>query len=288
MNQQAQKYRSKVRDVPRQLTPTDHRAPPPPPGTIHYHSRASRLSEMLREGKHLNRAKFEEQFQGQIGALREGLDSLHAMAAVHAWTLTSWHDAIPHEANHVLISCFHKSLLNLHVALELTLDGLYGMARPHLRQAFESLMIAKLCATDPTSDIFDKWIDGLDLYFTNGIVRHIDTPDTSQFVETWGLLCRWSHATVYAAQLSMDLHTTTDESAVNLALVGVLLNFEDHILNRHILTPTVRYYAGRYGNKKKLAEAKEGVRSSLAIVREVLGPSSRRLVRDFRATWTLR
>jgi len=243
---------------------------------------------MLSEGKQLNRTKLQDHFQPQIAAVNEGLDALHALAAIHAWTLTSWHDAIPHEANHVLFACFHKTLLSLHVALELTLDGLYGLARPHLRHAFESMMIAKLCATDPSSDIFDKWIDGIDLYFTNGIIRRITHPDTSQFVESWGLLCRWSHATVYAAQFSMDLQTTTDESGVNLAFIGVLLNFEDHLLSRHILTPTVRYYAGRYGSKKRLADAKLGVRSSLAILREILGDPSRRLVRDFRATWVLK
>jgi hypothetical protein len=243
---------------------------------------------MLEDARQLNRARLPELFPAQTAAVVHGLDSLHAVAAVHAWTLTSWHDAIPHPANHVLFSCFHKTLLSLHAAHNLTLDGLYGIARPHLRQAFESLMIAKLCATDPASEVFDKWIDGLDLYFTNGILKRIAHPDTSEFSETWRLLCNWSHATVFASQLSLDLETTREETGENLAFIGVLLNFQDHLLNRHILTPTVKYYADRYGDRAKLAESKALLKSALTALQLHLGTPSRRLVRDFRATWQLR
>lgn len=288
MNSQPPKYRSKVRDELRCLIPIGHRSSPPPPGTIRYHSEAPSLSSMLCEAKELNRSDLPVQFPTLIESLIDCMDSLHSLAAVHAWTLTSWPDAVPHPANHVLFACFHKSLLNLHASHELTLDGLYGLARPHLRQAFESLMIAKLCATDPESDIFDKWIDGLDLYFTNGILKRITHPDTTQFSEAWQLLCQWSHATVFADQLSLDLETTRHEAAVNLAFIAVLFNFVEHLLNRHILTPTVKYYAKRYGSEARIMQAKSLLKASLSTMRSHLGSPSRRLVRDYRATWQLK
>lgn len=288
VNPPTPKYRSKVRDEPRYLKPTDYRSPPPPPGTIRYHSDAPLLSDMLRAAKTLNRNGLSARFSGLIASVVECMDSLHALAAVHAWTLTGCPDAIPHPANHVLFPCFHKGLLNLHAAHELTLDGLYGLARPHLRQAFESLMIAKMCATDPESDVFDKWIDGLDLYFTKAILKRLVHPDMAQFLESWGLLCRWTHATVFAGQLSMDLETTEEEAAVNLAFIGVLLNFLDHLLGRHILTPTIKYYVRRYGNEERLVRAKSSLRTSLSSLQPHLGLPSRRLVRDYRATWQLK
>jgi hypothetical protein len=243
---------------------------------------------MLQKAKQLNRANLPGLFPAQTAAVVQSLDNLHAIAAFHAGTIASLQDAAPHPANRVLFSCFHKTLLSLYAAHESTLDGPYGIARPHLRQAFESLMIAKLCATDPASDVFDKWIDGLDLYFTNGILRRIVRPDTGQFSESWRVLCKWSHATVFANQLSLDLEATVEQTAVNLAFIGALLNFQDHLLNRHILTPTMKYYAERYGDKSKLAEAKTALRISLSTLKSHLGLPAKRLVRDFRATWQLK
>lgn len=288
MNPPAPKYRSPVRDQPRLIEPTDYRAPAPPPGSIQYHSGAPDFSRILVEAKALNRKTLANLYAEETSAIARSLDALHSLAATHAWALTNWIDAVPHPANHVLFACFHKTLLSLHVAHELTLDGLYGMARPHLRQAFESLMIAKLCATDPESEVFDKWIDGLDLYFTNGVLRRIVSPDTSQFSESWRHLCQWSHATVFAAQLSLDLQTTEAESGVNLAFIGALLNFQDHLLNQHILTPTVKYYVKRYGDEERLVGAREQLKASLASLREILGAPSRRLVKDYRAKWLLK
>lgn len=243
---------------------------------------------MLQNAKQLNRENLPKLFPHQTAAIVDGLDCLHALASVHAWPLTSWHDAIPHPANHVLFSCFHKTLVNLHAAHELTLDGLYGVARPHLRQSFESLMIAKLCATDPDSDVFDRWIDGLDLYFTNGVLKRLAHPDATQFSESWSLLCQWSHATVFASQLSLDLETTQREAKVNIAFIGVLLHFTKHLLNTHILTPTVKYYARRYGDEAKAVQAVARLNSSLRTLQSHFGPPSRRLVRDYRATWRLK
>jgi hypothetical protein len=191
---------------------------------------------MLLEGKQLNRKELGEAYRAESTAIVSALDDLHAWAAFHSWTFNGWIDAVPHEAHDVLFACFHKALLSLHCTHELTLDGLYGLARPHLRHAFESLMIAKYCATDPSSDIYDRWVDGVDLYFTNGVLKKLAHPDTSEFSDLWQLLCQWSHATVFASQLSLDLQTTREQAALNLVFVGVLLHFSNHLLNTHILT----------------------------------------------------
>lgn len=243
---------------------------------------------MLAEVKSLNRVELKRLYPTVITAANDAIDGLHSLASFHAWTLTSWIDATPHAANHVLFPCFHKTLLSLHAALELTLDGLFGLARPHLRQAFESLIIAKFCAMDPQTDIFDRWIDGLDFYFTNGILKKIEAPDISQFSETWNLLCKFSHATVYANQLSLDLETTKEETEFNLAFVGAMIHCTYHLLNSHILTPTVKYHAARYGRSSRGNDAKVALKISLDTLRSAFGSASARIVRDYRSAWRVK
>jgi hypothetical protein len=272
----------------RALLSTDYRSPYPVPGAIEYHSRAPDFSTMLSDAKTLNREALGRLFLPESTAIVRGLDALHSLAGAHAWTHTFCANAGPHPADHVLFACFHKTLLSLHAAHELTLDGLYGVARPHLRQSFESSMIAKLCAVDPDSEVFDKWIDGLDVYFTNGVLRRIACPSTDQFSQSWDLLCRWSHATVYASQLSLDLKTTESGSRINFALIGVLLHFQSHLLTRHMLTPTAKYYALRYGNRERIIYSRQSLKAVLSTLYGSLGPASRRLVKDFKTKWRLK
>jgi hypothetical protein len=242
---------------------------------------------MLAEAKNLNRKELSDHYFALSKAVNDSLDALHALASFHSWTFDGWADADPHPAHPVLFSCFHKTLFSLHAAHELTMDGLYGVARPHLRQAFESLMIAKFCAIDPESDVFDKWIDGVDLYFTNAILRKLAQPLMEEFADAWRLLCQWSHATVYANQLTMDIDTTREQAGLNIAFVSVLINFAYHLLNTHVLTPSIKYYAKRYGRSDDKAP-RASLKSSMAVLRECLGPDSRSLVRDYKARWKLK
>lgn len=288
MSLPAPKYRSALRDRTRIITPAGTRRPQAKPGEIRYGSNAPLLSKMLADAKELNRSELLGLYGVESAAVVAALDHLHALAAFHSWTFEGWADAVPHEAHAVLFACFHKTLFSLHAAHELTLDGLYGIARPHLRHAFESLMIAKFCATDPDADVYDKWIDGLDLYFTNGLLRRLAHPETGEFSRVWGLLCQWSHATVFANQLSLDLETTREEASLNLALIGVLVHFTYHLLNSHILTPTIKYYSQRYREESSCAQSRAGLKVALATLREDLGPGSRRLIKDFRATWRMK
>lgn len=282
------KYRSSHRDAPRVITLAGPGTKSPKPGSIRYGSKAPSFSKMLADAKALNRTELKTQHGPDSASIIQAIDSLHALAAFHAWTFNGWADAQPHEAHEVLFSCFHKTLLSLHAAHELTLDGLYGVARPHLRQAFESLMIAKFCATDPESDVFDKWIDGLDLYFTNAILKKLAHPPIDQFSDVWRLLCQWSHATVYANQVTLNTETTVEESGLNFALLAVLLSFTSHLLNTHILTPSIKYYARRYGRSGADRDVKAKLKEALSMLQESLGSDALALVRHFKATWRLK
>lgn len=243
---------------------------------------------MLAEARELNRRVLTAEFRASNQAIVEAIDCLHALAAFHSWTFDGLAYASPHEAHNILFTCFHKTLLSLYAAHDLSVDGLYGVARPHLRQSFESLMIAKFCAIDPQSDVYDKWVDGHDLYFTNAILKKLLRPTATGFSEVWRVLCQWSHASIYANQITLDLDTTREQVSLNLALIAVFLNFTSHLLKTHILTPSLKYYARRYGEEAQDMQADVRLKAALHTLKESMGKDSRALVIDYKAKWQLK
>lgn len=277
-----------MRDKPRLIYPVDAALPELKVGQIRYGKRPPPLSQMLAEGRSLNRTALKAEFQAEIAAFVDAIDSIHALAAFHSWTFDGFAYAEPHEAHSILFVCFHKTLISLYAAHELTIDGLYGIARPHLRQAFEALMIAKFCATDPQSDVFDKWVDGQDLYFTNAILKKLAHPQTKEFAEVWRVLCQWSHASIYASQISLDLDTTREQAGLNFALIAVFTYFTSHLLKTHILTPSLKYYARRYGQGEKDKQISAKLKVALSTLKASLGSDSLALVRDYKSKWHLK
>jgi hypothetical protein len=243
---------------------------------------------MLAEAKALNRTELAKSFGRPSSAIVNSIDALHILASEHVWTFDGWLAGTPNTAHDVLFACFHKTLLSLHTSHELTLDGLYGLARPHLRHAFESLMIAKYCSCDPDSDVFDRWIDGMDFYFTNGVLKKLSAPGIGQFDEVWSLLCKWSHATIFANQMSTDLESTGEQTGVNLAVIGALLECTHHLLNSHILTPTIKYHGERFDDDLMIAQARMRLNLNFTVLREIRGSVSRKLVKEYRSTWRLK
>ncbi len=285
-------YRSKRRDQPRTVYPTaltdylslaDQKSGEPVED-ITYSPNGAPLSDVFRKTKVRNEALLSQSFAEDSGLIVATLDDVYRVACFHLWVI--WHErhATVSPVQDVLFPCFHKSLLSLCTSHDLTMAGLWGPARPHLRHAFESLMIAKFSATDPSSDIFDRWIDGVELYFANAVLKKIRHPPTDEFLNVWAVLSTWSHATVYAMQPTLGLTEAELQVTLNLAITGVLIQWAYHLLNTKIITKSVRYYAGRYGGPEDSATAR---RLRLAFTRQNvrLSRPARRLIRDFRSTW---
>lgn len=93
---------------------------------------------------------------------------------------------------------------------------------------------------------------------------------------------------MYANQLTLDLETTKEQASLNLAFIGILLNFTSHLLKAHILTPSLKYYARRYGKERGDLHADERLRSSLSVLQASLGTDARLLVRDYKAKWRIK
>lgn len=255
------------------------------PEDVDYAAPGAPLFELFRKAKIRNEAQLRDRFPEQ-NSLVSALEDTYRIACCHL--LVIWREpyATVSPVQDVLFPCFHKSLLSLCTSHDLTMAGLWGPARPHLRHAFESLMIAKLSATDPLSDVFDRWIDGVDLYFTNAVLKKIRYPPTDEFRNAWSLLSTWSHATVYAMQPTLELTEAERQVTVNFALTAVLIQCAHHLLNSHIITKSVRYYADRYGAPED-AETARRLRLTFTRQNASLSSPARRLIRDFRSSWKL-
>jgi hypothetical protein len=141
---------------------------------------------------------------------------------------------------------------------------------------------------NPDSDVYDKWIDGVDVYFTNAIIKNISYPPTEEFVQVWRLLCQWSHATVYAGQAGVRLSEAREGTIINVGFSEVFVQWIYHLMYRHMLTPTVRYYGDRYADTRKSEKARLRLKKAFKYHKKYLAPGSLRLIKDFQATWRQR
>jgi len=60
----------------------------------------------------------------------------------------------------LLFISFHKNFFTFYSAYKLTIQGLYGPARPLMRNIFEALMISKFCFLSDNPTVLKKWDSG--------------------------------------------------------------------------------------------------------------------------------
>ena len=243
---------------------------------------------MLKAGIRTNRKAFQgTQYQRFVHST-QGLDDLWRYLSRYVGIAQSLPDVVPNPAHDVIVLCIFNAMLSLYTSHKLTAEGLYGPARPHLRHAFESLVIAKFCSVDPSSDVFDRWVDGMDVYFSNSILKKIAKPSTTELAKAWSLLCNWSHASVYSGQLTMRHDKVSEHALWNLTLIAVFIQWLYHLINSHMITPSVRFYGDHYAQSQAGALAKKRLAKLFREEAAHFGPGARRLVHDFRLTWTLK
>ncbi|KMQ74074.1 hypothetical protein Msub_10245 [Marinobacter subterrani] len=283
-------YRSKSRDKPRTVygvSPFAKKKGPPPPesGKLNYHLKGHRFSEIFEASVEENRRKITSEFHDEVSRAHEVADLIYELASQYMWLVRSPLAADISPVNDILMPCFHKTQIGVYSALTMTEKGLYGAARPLLRHAFESLMIAKFCSVNNDSEIFDKWVDGLDIYFTNGVLKKIKHPDNDEFKVFWSSLSNYSHSSIYAIQPDLSVDGASSEIDLNFVFIGMLQECKYHLLIRHFVTPSMRYYQARYKDRGRVCEIKERLKQLFTESRRSMAPGAKALIRDYRAAW---
>ncbi len=187
--------------------------------------------------------------------------------------------------NQVLTPSFHKALISLSSAFFLTRHGLWGPARPLIRHSFESLIIAKFCSIHSESDVFDRWVDGVNLYFTNSVLKKIATPSTELFKNFWSLMSDYTHSSVYASQPDLLIGDSLDEAELNFVFIEMMMECKYHLLISHIITSNMKYYQAAYSDKGRAQELRKLLNSNYSASKKRMGKDGKALIRDYRSTW---
>lgn len=235
-----------------------------------------------------NSALVDAEHSSEIQLLYQGMDTIYSMASQFAWLFNNQHIANLSHANTVLFSTLHKNLIALYTSLKLTRVGLYGPARSMLRHAYEALLIAKFCSVSDSTSIYDKWKEGDIVYLSNGVLKRIEHPNTEVFSEFWGLMSDYTHATIYAQQVELNIKAVPDEVPLNLVYLRTLLDCQYHMVSRHLITPSMIYYTKRYRRgPDPLPDMRRKMRQLIKESRSTLLARPKQLIRNYCANWTL-
>jgi hypothetical protein len=184
---------------------------------------------------------------------------------------------------------FAANLVSIKTAFELTLDGVYANAMPLLRQAYEGQMLSKLCSLDPTSDVYDRWLDGQQIFFTQDVLSRITSPSTAEFKRLWQCLSRSTHASSICGQPDLANEPAVESAPLNFVFALMLLEANYHLLCSHFVNTSMRYYKREWFPDGKLSEERRLLRE-LFMQGKASGMAggARTFIKDFRARWTLR
>lgn len=283
-------YRSKRRDEPRRLRPRatlvhDPKQDRNPPGSISYARDAPPLSDTLQRGVHAHQLVLNQKLGDDLRLLEAALDDAYAYSTEHVPLMEVVPELQPNEAWQVVVPCYHLALFSLATAVFLTKSGFYGPAHSQMRLAFEALIIGKYCSVEPQSDVYDRWVDGVDLYFSNSVLKKIKKPDLAETRILWKRLCQKSHATIWSGQPDLQLADRLDDARFNLTVIGILLRWLSHLHVGHIVTPSVAYYGRRYRRTERSESARRGLRASWAWQQRTLSRDGKTLIREYVGTW---
>lgn len=281
-------YRSKKRDGPRVLRPGTWprtEASAIRPGTLNYARNSEDLGRLVERGRKHNRRYLRKELSAELRALWTALDDLYARATEHVPLLDTDPYVQPPDTWEVIAPCFHLSLTSLYVAVSLTEQGLHGFAFPHMRHACEALVIAKYCSSNPEADVFDRWVDGVELYFSNSVLKKIQSPEIFEIKLLWRSLCEKSHATVWSGQGDLAVDHRLPDIRFNLSVVGILIRWTSHLYSSHLVTPSMTYYGKRYRRTKRSELAAKRLRAFFNAQSRSLTSEGRRLAAEYVSRW---
>ncbi|MCW8929105.1 MAG: DUF5677 domain-containing protein [Gammaproteobacteria bacterium] len=286
------KYRSNVRDEPRFLNPSvssdQNELSDNKTGLLDYRSDSDTFIDIFNSSLEYNNVQIESNCTKEINRLKECFNYQYELASQYMWLIDCPVAARISPVNKVITPCFHKSLISLISAYHLTKQGLWGAARPLIRHAFESLIIAKYCSVNNESEVFDKWVDGVDLYFSNAILKNIKNPSNEQFKHFWKLLCHFSHSTVFASQPDFYIKPYVDDIRVNFVFIEMLMECSYHLLISHIITSDMKYYQSRYKDKDRASELRQLLRTNYSLSKKSMTVGAKTFIKNYRATWSIK
>lgn len=240
-----------------------------------------------------NRAKIDKDFADKLDRIHKIIDIQHqilndfsmilAIGPIFGIDIGS--------ASTITFSASTKNLIAFISTLELLRSGLHGPGRVLLRQAFEALLMAKFCSVSQDSKIYELWLEGKIIRFAKDVIHRIAVPDNTSLNNFWFHLCRYSHATTYSQQASLDSGDEDERRGVELTLVflDMLLECNYHLINIHFVTPSMKWHLAYIdeSSEVKLRGLKLNQKNLLKDNRNLMTKESRKVVNSYKRAWQL-
>lgn len=238
------------------------------------------ISEQIRIQKECVQANFGD----RLDASYIVVDSLFYQFDIILWTF--FLDGSQDVA--LLGSAVHKSCMSLLSCIELERKGLYGSSRILMRHAFEYLMIGKFYSVSKNKELLNRWIEGIG-YPMRKIFKNINKPGTEEMSRLWGVLCNFTHATIYSQQITLDSESTQKEHDINCNLIGALVEMTFHLLNMHLINPKMKSYIesveGAHDEMILINDLKAEQNRLLKLSRKNMTKATKSLIKEYRASW---
>lgn len=244
--------------------------------------------ETVEKSSARNRSLVNKSFGTDCQRLHDIIELEYRIYSHYAFIIEGWGDARVNNSTDILAPTFLNNLLSLCTSQQLTEAGHVLNARLIMRHVFEGLMIAKLSSVDHSSEVFDKWLDGVQINFTNEVLKRIRKPGTDGFKQLWRLLSECVHSSRNSIQIDLIIDSETNAEVLNLIWITMLLESNYHLLSSHLITPSMRNYHNTFAPPDDLDENLSSIRQLFKKNREIwLGKGARSFIHLFKATWTL-
>jgi len=187
------------------------------------------------------------------------------------------------------LGLYHKTILGHFAALQLLDQGLFGPARPLLRHAFESYVLAKYFIIAEDETLARRW-ERAELYVLGrDVFGKIRSPDIEPIRRFWGVLSNHTHASIVSLQGTADVGEPDHRSALEETIVQLelVLQCGFHVLNSHLITRSMVWYASYYYEEDHIPELRREIREVFKEASLTFNTRARYLIRCFRRTWVL-
>jgi hypothetical protein len=198
------------------------------------------------------------------------------------------------ELNSILYSSFHKNIVSMYSAIKLSELGLYGPARPLLRNIFEWLLLAKFSNVAQSDSVLKAWYNQKPIFLSNSVFKKINSPDTKPFEDMWSMLCEYTHASRSSIQGGIDSEDPEilEESIYNFLILNILLECNYHLLNTHMASDQLIYYskfycerAGKPTKTWRVSEYRKECHSIFKENRSFLSKEAVKLIAAYKKKW---
>jgi hypothetical protein len=193
------------------------------------------------------------------------------------------------QSERIALGLYHKTFLGHFAALQLLRYGLFGPARPLLRHAFESYLLAKFFILAEDETLALKWKRAELYVLGREVFRKILSPDIEPLRAFWGVLSDHTHASILSLQATVDLTEPDHQSELleTFAHMEAILQCGFHVLNSQLITQSMAWHSSCYRPDDRIPQLRREIKEVFKEASATFSVRGRSLVYCFRRKWEL-